>query len=134
MLWEELLIATGQPQIIKVNCLGAGSTTAGPASKDRLEQKDRLRQAQAGRGAFGSRRSFSEKGVRGGDQGGVVMPARITAPLVVIEAELAPQLAVVKLDHPAQPGQVGQALGRGALGQVGEPVVALAPRRPRAIR
>jgi hypothetical protein len=36
--------------------------------------------------------------VRGGDQGGVVVPAEVGASLVVVEAELALELAVVELE------------------------------------
>ncbi len=47
----------------------------------------------------------------------------------MIEPELPLELAVVQLDHPAQAGQLGQALGRRVGGQVGEPVVAWARGR-----
>jgi len=46
------------------------------------------------------------------------MPAEIGASFVVVKAQLAFELAVVKLDHPAQAGEAGQALGRGVGGQV----------------
>jgi len=59
-----------------------------------------------------------EEGVRGGDQRGVVVPAQVGAPLVVIEAELALELAVVELDLPAQPGQARELGGIGVRGQV----------------
>lgn len=61
--------------------------------------------------------------MRCGDQGGVVIPPEPAAPLVVVEAELALELAVVELDLPAQPGEAREALGLGVGGQVGEPVV-----------
>ena len=43
--------------------------------------------------------------MRGGDERGVVIPAEVGASFVVIEAELAFELAVVELDHPPQPGE-----------------------------
>jgi hypothetical protein len=44
-----------------------------------------------------------QKAVGGGDHGAVVVKADITAAFVVVEAELALELAVVELDPPAQP-------------------------------
>ena len=51
------------------------------------------------------------------------MPADPGASFVVVAAELAFELFVVKLDLPAQPGETGEALSRGFVGEVGEPVV-----------
>src|SRR6266571_5355764 len=61
--------------------------------------------------------------MRRGDERGVVVPAQVGAPLVVVEPELALQLLVVELDLPAQPGQAREPLWLFAAGQVGEPVV-----------
>src|SRR6266511_3907239 len=64
-----------------------------------------------------------EEGVRAGHQRAVVVEAAVAAALVVVESELALELAVVELDRPAQPGEPGKPLPRLVLGQVGEPVV-----------
>ena len=48
--WEEL-------ELREVDGLVAGAAAAGPAAQDGLQQQHRLRQCQAGRGAFGSSRS-----------------------------------------------------------------------------
>ena len=56
--------------------------------------------------------------MRGRDQRGVVIPAEPGAAFVVIEAELAFELAVVELDLPAQPGEAGEPLGLGAGGRL----------------
>jgi hypothetical protein len=58
--------------------------------------------------------------VGGGDQRGVVIPAQPGASFV---AELSFELAVVKLDLPAQPGEASEPPGLGGRGQVGDPVV-----------
>ena len=61
--------------------------------------------------------------MRGGDERGVVIPAEVGASFVVIEPELAFELAVVELDHPPQPGEPRESLRLGAGGEVGDPVV-----------
>jgi hypothetical protein len=48
-------------ELLEVDGLVAGSATAGPAAQDGLQEQDRLRQCQAGRGAFGSSRSSVRK-------------------------------------------------------------------------
>jgi hypothetical protein len=58
-----------------------------------------------------------------GDQRAVVVEAAPATTLVVIESELALELAVVELDRPAQAGESGEPVGAGVLGQVGQPVV-----------
>src|SRR5204862_8058167 len=65
-----------------------------------------------------------EEGVRAGDERAVVVEAEVAAAFVVVESELAFELAVVELDRPAQPRQPGEPLAVLALGQVCEPVVA----------
>ena len=59
-----------------------------------------------------------EEAVRGGDERGVVIPAKPGAALVVVEAELALELLVVELDLPAQPRQAREPLGLCVLRQV----------------
>jgi hypothetical protein len=54
-----------------------------------------------------------EEAVGGGDERGVVIPAEVGAPLVVVEAEFALELFVVELDLPAQPRQARKLLGLG---------------------
>src|ERR1039458_5173566 len=63
-----------------------------------------------------------EEGVRGGDERCVVVPAGVGASLVVVQAQLALELAIVELDHPAQPGQAREALWFGVGGEVAGPV------------
>ena len=50
--------------------------------------------------------------MRAGDERGVVVEAEVAAAFVVVEPELAFELAVVELDRPAQPGEPGEPLGR----------------------
>ncbi len=49
-----LLAAWDEEELVEVDGLLAGSAAAGPAAEDGLEEQHRLRQCQAGRGAFGS--------------------------------------------------------------------------------
>src|SRR5215210_3970868 len=64
-----------------------------------------------------------EEGVGAGDQGAVVVEAGVAAALVVVEPELAFELAVVELDRPAQPREPREPLVAAVLGQVRQPVV-----------
>jgi len=48
-------------ELVEVDGLLAGAAAAGPAAQDGLKQQHRLRQRQAGRGAFGSSRSSVRK-------------------------------------------------------------------------
>ena len=50
--------------------------------------------------------------MRGGDQGGVVIPPEPGAALVVVQPELALELLVIEFDFPAQPGESCELLGR----------------------
>jgi len=61
VLWGVSLIPAMQSEFAHVDVLQTGLATAGPAPKDGLEHKDCLGQRQAGRGAFGSRRSSVRK-------------------------------------------------------------------------
>ena len=97
----------------EVDGLVAGAAAAGPAAQDGLQEQHRLRECQAGRGAVGHSRSEREEGVRAGDERAVVVEAAVAAAFVVVEPELALELAVVELDRPAQPGEPGEPLGRG---------------------
>src|SRR5215217_2695875 len=56
-----LLTAREEWELVEVNGLVTGSAAAGPAAQDGLQEQHRLRQCQAGRGAFGSRRSRVRK-------------------------------------------------------------------------
>ena len=62
--------------------------------------------------------------MRAGDERAVVVEAEVASAFVVVEPELALQLAVVELDRPAQAGEAGEPLGLVIGGEVGEPVVA----------
>jgi hypothetical protein len=61
--------------------------------------------------------------VSGGDERAVVVKAWVAAAFVVIEAELALELLVVELDHPAQAREPGELLGLGRGREVGDPVI-----------
>ena len=61
--------------------------------------------------------------MRAGDERAVVVKAAVAAALVVVEAELALELAVVELDRPAQPGEPREPFWFGVLGQARQPVV-----------
>jgi hypothetical protein len=52
-----LLTPVEEGELVEVDGLVAGSAAAGPAAQDGLQEQQRLRQRQAGRGAFGSSRS-----------------------------------------------------------------------------
>src|SRR6266545_5061450 len=58
------------------------------------------------------------------DERGVVVEAGVASSFVVIEPELALELAVVEFDRPAQAGEPGEPLAARPLREVGEPVVA----------
>src|SRR5689334_8536163 len=62
----------------------------------------------------------------------MMMKAAPVAALVVAKTELLLEVLIVPLDPPARLGELDQALARGALGQVGEPVFRRlrVPRRP----
>src|SRR5689334_20943660 len=62
----------------------------------------------------------------------MMMKAAPVAALVVAKTELLLEVLIVPLDPPARLGDLDQALERGALGQVGEPVFRRlrVPRRP----
>jgi len=49
-----------------------------------------------------------EEGVGAGDERAVVMEAEVASAFVVVEPELALELAVVELDLPGQPGESGE--------------------------
>ena len=49
-----LLASVEERELVEVDGLLAGSAAAGPAAQDGLQEQHRLRQRQAGRGAFGS--------------------------------------------------------------------------------
>src|SRR6266508_2554832 len=65
-----------------------------------------------------------EEGVRAGDERAVVVEAGVASAFVVVEAELAFELAVVELDRPAQPRESGEPFAVGVGGKVREPVIA----------
>ena len=69
--------------------------------------------------------------MRAGDERAVVVEAGVASAFVVVESELAFELAVVEFDRPAQ---AGESFARRVLGEVGEPVVGPAPPDRRAIR
>ena len=46
--------------------------------------------------------------MRAGDECGVVVEAAVASAFVMVEPELALELAVVELDRPAQPGEPGE--------------------------
>jgi hypothetical protein len=48
-------------ELLEVDALLTGSAAAGPTAEDGLQEQHRLRQCQAGRGAFGSSRSRVRK-------------------------------------------------------------------------
>ncbi len=75
-----------------------------------------------------------EEGERDGREDDVVRPARIAAPLEMIEAEIVLELAILLLDRPAAAGErdeVDQRRGRGHVEQVvhasDDPVCPLRP-------
>ena len=50
-----------QHELVQIDGLVAGAAAAGPTVQHGLQEQHRLRQRQAGRGAFGSRRSKVRK-------------------------------------------------------------------------
>src|SRR5207244_4577996 len=56
-----LLTTRDEGELVEVDLLVAGAAATGPAAQDGLEEQHRLRQCQAGRGAFGSSRSSVRK-------------------------------------------------------------------------
>ena len=62
--------------------------------------------------------------MRAGDERAVVVEAGVASAFVVVEPELAFELAVVELDRPAQACEPGEPLAVCVGGQVREPVVA----------
>src|SRR5260370_37544841 len=56
-----LLASVEEDELVEVEGVSAGWAAAGPTVQDGLEQQHRLRQCQAGRGAFGSSRSRVRK-------------------------------------------------------------------------
>ncbi len=61
--------------------------------------------------------------MRAGHERAVVVEAGIAPAFVVVEPELALELAVVELDPPAQPCEPGEPFGLAVFGEVREPVV-----------
>ena len=72
--------------------------------------------------------------MRAGDERGVVVEAEVAAAFVVVEPELAFQLAVVELDRPAQPGEPREPLARRCRRAGWRASSRSAPRRRRATR
>ncbi|GHD76466.1 hypothetical protein GCM10010317_093080 [Streptomyces mirabilis] len=66
---------------------------------------------------------FGEKGVGGGHEGDVVVPAGPRTPLDVVQAQAVFEFAVVVLDAPADLGQTDQVSHRSTRRQVGQPVI-----------
>ena len=62
--------------------------------------------------------------MRAGDERAVVMKAVVASAFVVVEPELAFELAVVELDRPAEAGEPGEPLRLLVFAEVREPVVA----------
>ena len=55
--------------------------------------------------------------MRAGDKRGVVMEAEVASAFVVVEPEVALELAVVELDRPAQPGEPREPLPARVVGE-----------------
>src|SRR5665811_1516068 len=118
-----LLPPMEQYQLVEVDRLVTGSAAAVPNSAEGAAAAAPPAAASGRPPGLWGEPLQGEEGMGAGDQSTVMMETLIAPALVVIQAEFALQLSVVELDHPAQPGQAGEAFGLRVFRKVREPVV-----------